>query len=254
MKTKIVVATHKEYAMPEDRELYLPVFVGKTLHPDVDLGFQGDNSGENISNKNASYNELTALYWAWKNLDCEALGLVHYRRYFSLVHSKSLKNVITENDVNSILKEFDVILPQKRHYYIESNYSHYVHAHPKEELEITRKILVNYFPDYVESFDIVMKKTSAHMFNMFIMKRSVLNKYCTWLFDILEKVENELDVSNYDSYQSRVYGFISERLLDVWILKNSINYTEVNLLYTESQHWPSKILNFLKRKFTSKKR
>ena len=69
-KVKIVVATHKKYAMPND-EMYLPLHVGATLHPDIDLGYQKDNVGENISQKNDSYSELTGLYWAWKDLDAD---------------------------------------------------------------------------------------------------------------------------------------------------------------------------------------
>ncbi|MBQ7883295.1 MAG: DUF4422 domain-containing protein [Phascolarctobacterium sp.] len=79
MDIKILVATHKKYWMPED-EVYLPLHVGRDGKED--LGYMGDNTGDNISDKNASYCELTGLYWAWKNLDCEYIGLCHYRRYF----------------------------------------------------------------------------------------------------------------------------------------------------------------------------
>ena len=78
---KIIVATHKSFEMPQNKELYLPVHVG--CQGKDDLGYQGDNTGENISQLNPYYCELTGLYWAWKNLDCDYLGLVHYRRYFT---------------------------------------------------------------------------------------------------------------------------------------------------------------------------
>lgn len=243
-----MVAVHKNYVMPKDKNLYLPIFVGKDLHPDVNHEFQGDNTGENISRKNASYNELTAMYWGWKNLNADAVGLVHYRRYLSLHHGKSIDNILSESEVNDLLNSYDVILPKKRHYYIETNYSHYIHAHPKEELDLTRKIIQKKHPDYLEYYDEVMNERSAHMFNMFVMKQDIFKKYCEWLFDILDTVELELDTSKYDNYQSRVYGFISERLLDVWLKKNSIRYQEVNVIYLENQHWPSKIWKFLKRK------
>lgn len=248
MKVKILVATHKNYAMPDDKKLYLPIFVGKELHPNVNHTFQGDNTGENISAKNSSYNELTALFWGWKNLDCDAVGLVHYRRYLSTKHSKNMNDVISQDEVESLLEDYDVILPKKRHYYIETNYSHYIHAHPEEELTVTRKIIKDKYPEYLASYEHVMKQKSAHMFNMFIMKKELLDAYCTWVFDILENVESELDTTNFDKYQSRVYGFISERLLDVWLDKNHVSWTETNLLSTESQHWPSKIYKFLLRK------
>ena len=78
MEIKVIIAAHKQYLMP-DKECYLPVQVGRALHPDV--GYIPDNTGDNISEKNPYYCELTGLYWAWKNLPADVIGLVHYRRY-----------------------------------------------------------------------------------------------------------------------------------------------------------------------------
>ena len=80
MDIKVIVAAHKPYRMPQD-SMYLPLHVGRAL-TDQDLGWQGDNTGDNISLKNPYYCELTGLYWAWKNLKADAIGLVHYRRFF----------------------------------------------------------------------------------------------------------------------------------------------------------------------------
>jgi hypothetical protein len=140
------------------------------------------------------------------------------------------------------------VLPKKRDYYIESNYSHYVHAHHKEPLNLTRKIIEQDYPTYLNAFDQVMQRKSAHMFNMFIMKKRPFNEYCQWLFDILAKVEQNLDISDYNQYETRVYGFISERLLDVWLAVNhQYRTTEVNFVYMEKQNWLIKGGNFLKR-------
>ena len=81
MNVKIIIAAHKVYEMPDDI-CYLPVHVGKAVN-NKNIGFRGDDTGDNISVKNSSYCELTGLYWAWKNLDADYLGLAHYRRYFS---------------------------------------------------------------------------------------------------------------------------------------------------------------------------
>ena len=82
MKIKILVAAHKKFPMPEV-EGYLPVLVGAKKNYKPDIPYQRDDEGENISEKNPNYNELTAIYWAWKNLkDVDAVGLVHYRRLF----------------------------------------------------------------------------------------------------------------------------------------------------------------------------
>ncbi|ANK62544.1 exopolysaccharide biosynthesis protein [Loigolactobacillus backii] len=250
MNVKILVAAHKNYVMPSDSNLYLPIFVGKALHPNVNQTFQGDNTGDNISAKNAHYNELTAVYWAWKNLDADAIGLVHYRRYFSLRPKRSLTSILTQDQVDSLLVEHDVVLPTRRKYYIETNYSHYIHAHHAEPLELTRQIIARDYPSYLADFDQAMKRTSAHMFNMFIMKKQPFNEYCTWLFDILTKLEKQLDITGYDSYETRVYGFVSERLLDVWLAQNlQYKTTEVPFVFMEKQNWFKKGGNFLLRKF-----
>ena len=248
MKVQVLVATHKNYKMPTD-PMYLPVFVGKDLHPDVNHTFQGDNTGDNISKKNAHYNELTALYWGWKNLDYDALGLVHYRRYLSLNHQKDLSAILTTDQTKEILKIADIILPQKRRYYIETNESHYLHSHEHAPFENLRKIINDDYPEYSKSFEKVMKRTWAHMFNMFIMKKQPLNEYLTWMFEVLGKVEAETDISKYSPYEQRVYGFLSEVMLDVWLDQHPQYKTqEVDYVFMEHTNWLVKGGNFLKRK------
>lgn len=251
MKVKVLVAAHKNYKMPTD-SLYLPVFVGKDIHPNVNHTFQGDNTGDNISKKNPTYNELTAIYWGWKNLtDLDAMGLVHYRRYLSLNHRKDLNSVLSTEQVDAILQNHDIILPPKRRYYIESNESHYLHAHHHEPFEVMERVIKNDYPEYYPSFKKVMKRTWAHMFNMFIMKRKPLNEYCTWMFDVLSKVEQQTDVSEYSVYEQRVYGFLSELLLDVWLdMHPEYSTQEVKYVFMEHTNWLIKGGNFIKRKIT----
>lgn len=248
MKVKVIVATHKNVAMPTD-PLYLPVFVGKDLHPDVNHTFQGDNTGDNISKKNAHYNELTAIYWGWKNLDVDALGLVHYRRYLSLNKKKSLEAVLTIQQTQKLLQQYDIILPQKRNYYIETNESHYLHAHEHEPFNVMRQVIQQEYPEYQDAFETVMKRTWAHMFNMFIMKKQPLDEYLTWMFDVLYKVEGRIDISAYSTYEQRVYGFLSELLLDVWLIKHPQYKThDVKYVFMEHTNWLIKGGNFIKRK------
>ena len=232
---KIVVATHKPYRMPAD-PVYLPLQVGAANKPD--LGFSRDDVGENLSVKNASYCELTGLYWAWKNLPCDYLGLVHYRRLFNadVPHLRRL------------LRTADVILPTRRNYVIETNYSHYAHAHHAIDLDTTRVIIGERHPDYLEAFDAVMRRRTGHRFNMFIMRKDLCDAYCEWLFDILFELEKRLDTSSYSQYDARVFGFVSERLLDVWLARNQLSCCHVPVLNLEDQHWISKIFHFLKRK------
>ncbi|ANN49531.1 exopolysaccharide biosynthesis protein [Levilactobacillus brevis] len=248
MNIKVLVAAHKKAKMPTDKKLYLPVHVGAVLHPNLKLGYQPDSEGINISSKNGSYNELTAIYWAWKNLSADAVGLVHYRRLLSLKRTKDFSKVLSEQEAQELLATTGIILPKKRHYYIETNYSHYVHAHHAMPLNECRRVISDIYPAYLPSFDKIMKQTSAHMFNIFIMKWSYFDEYCQWMFRILEELDTRIDTSSYDEYESRVIGFVSELLLDVWLDKKGYAYEEINCSFMEKQNWLKKGGSFVLRK------
>ena len=141
-----------------------------------------------------------------------------------------------------------VILPAKRYYVIETIYGHYAHSHHEEDLKVTESILDRYYPDYLPAFREVMGRRSAHMFNMCIMRKSILDDYCQWLFSVLEKVEEELDISEYTDFDKRVFGRISELLMDVWITRNHISYKELHVVNTDGENWPRKIALFIRRK------
>ena len=248
-RIKILIACHRPCPVP-DEPCYLPVEVGAALHTQPIPGFTPDNTGDNISEKNKNYCELTALYWAWKNLDAAYIGLVHYRRYFS--KRPFSKQPAQEADFRSALEKAPILLPVKRHYWIETNYSQYIHAHHEQDLRVTRAVLADRFPDFLPAYDRQMQKRSGHRFNMFVMRREYFNAYCAWLFPILSAVEARLDLSGYDAYNARVFGFVAERLLDVWIETNGYRYRELPVLNTESQHWFRKGTAFIKRKITYK--
>lgn len=253
MDIKFLVATHKKYWMPKD-EVYLPIHVGKAGKHD--LGYIGDNTGDNISIKNPNYCELTAIYWAWKNLKADYIGLVHYRRYFTKHnfrnYEKKKQDILLKSDFENILKDVDIIVPDKRKYYIETNRSHYNHAHYKKDLDETENIIKELYPEYSIAFNKVMNCTWAHMFNMFVMRKNYFDEYCEWLFTILFELEKRIDISNYTTMEARVFGFISELLLDVWLETKQIRYKEVNVSFMEKQNWIKKGTLFLKRKIVGK--
>ena len=252
MGVKIVVATHKKYWMPSD-SMYLPVHVGAAGKDSI--GYQRDDEGDNISQKNANYCELTGLYWAWKNIDADYIGLAHYRRHFSngKRFGDKKEKVIGQEDLEGKLKETDIILPNPRNYWIETNYSQYAHAHHAVDLDTTREILSEKYPEYIAAWDSSMKKTVGHRFNMFIMKKELFDEYCEWLFDILFELESRLDISSYDKNDSRVFGFVSERLLDVWIETKGYKYLNMPYVFMENQNWFVKGGNFIKRKIRGDK-
>lgn len=252
MNIKILVATHKKYWMPKD-DIYIPLHVGRDGK--ADLGYIGDNSGENISAKNANYSELTGLYWAWKNIKCDYIGLCHYRRYFAgkNLHTNNAEKkkavILHRQDYEKLLREYDVILPVKRNYYIETVRSQYEHAHNKRDINEAEKIVTELYPEYSEAFAKVMGRTKLHILNMFVMNKALFDEYCSWLFSILFELEKRIDIANYNKYEARIFGFISERLFNVWLEKQQLKVKEVPVVNLEKVNWVRKIYKFLKRKF-----
>lgn len=260
---KVIIATHKKYWVPDD-DMYLPLHVGAEGKIDeygnsLNLGYMKDNTGENISEKNPYYCELTGLYWAWKNLECDYIGLVHYRRHFTVKNKLQVKicgkqnSVLHRKQLEDLLKNNNVIVPKARHYYIESLYSHYSHTHYEEHLIETRKILKEFYPEYIPSYDRIMKRTYGYMFNMFIMKKKNADQYCEWLFSILNQLEKRIDYQKYDAFQARLFGRVSELLFNVWLDYNKIPIKNLNTIHMEKINWFVKGKAFLNAKFKHKK-
>lgn len=253
---KVLVATHKKYQMPLDA-LYLPIHVG--AEGKEDLGYQKDNEGENISLKNPYFCELTGLYWAWKNLDADYIGLCHYRRYFTMSkksyksEEEKFQHVLTLKEADKLFDSTDIVLSKKRKYYIESLYSHYKHTMHIETLDLAGEIIKEKYPKYYQEFENLKKRTWGHMFNMFIMKKSEFDQYCEWMFGILFELEKRIDFKKYDSFHARFFGRVSERLLDVYILTNNLHYKEVRVIDMQNVNWWKKGTSFLKAKFLGKK-
>lgn len=262
----IIIAAHKQYQMPED-SIYLPLHVGAEGKTDeegnpLDLGYQKDNTGDNISAKNPMYCELTGLYWAWKNLDSDYIGLAHYRRHFmgkgkgedrfdKVLRGKELRFLIN--------KGYRVILPRKRKYYIESLYSHYVHTYRADEMDKTREIIEEKYPEYIDSYDKVMKETSGYMFNMMIMEKQLLSEYCEWLFSILDELVEKTDSESMTDFEKRYPGRVSEIIFNVWldhkIAEGDIQEDEIAelpFIYMEKVNKIKKGTAFLKAKFLHK--
>ena len=262
----MVIATHKKYQMPKD-PMYLPLHVGAEGKKDsegneLDLGYVKDNTGDNISELNPSFCELTGLYWAWKNINSDYIGLVHYRRYFSLKKKGKdpFTSVLTYEELEPVLGKYSIIVPKKRRYYIESLYSHYAHTHYAEQLDKTREIIAEKYPEYLPSFDKIMKRTYGYMFNMMIMKKEWMDQYCGWLFDILFTLKDTFDMPELSAFQGRFYGRISEIIFNVWLdhqLENGKlkkeQMKEIPCIHMEKINWWKKGTAFLQAKFLHQK-
>lgn len=170
-----------------------------------------DNTGINISKKNANYCELTALFWVWKNDNSDIVGLEHYRRQFVINGS-----LATKKELVTLLNNYDIIVP-KRANLPSSIYHDYVHKHSEEELILTEKYIKNKCPSYLKSFEQMKYENKIRLCNMFVAKKWVINEYCKWLFDILFGIEEFVNLDSRSDYNKRVFGFLSERLFNVYL-------------------------------------
>jgi len=224
--------THKPFAAPQEPG-YKTLLVG--AYRGHVFGDCFDDTGDNISEKNATFCELTGLYWLWKNCTDDYVGICHYRRLFS--RSMDGRKPLPESDVRGLLGHYDLVLPFKawtipksatvrEHYCSASGFA--------ADLDRTRAVLERKYPEYVDDFDFVMEQHKIYFFNMLIAKKPLFDAYCEWLFDILFELEEELDLTDYTDYQKRVFGFLAERLLNVWVLQNHWSVAEVGVYNTEN--------------------
>ena len=239
---KILVVTHKKYKFPDDK-LYVPILVNSNRLDDI--GYLKDNDGkDNIADKNPNYCELTAMYWAWKNFECDIIGINHYRRYLS-TESKSVisKNktiddkfniILKKKDIINILKEHDVIITTTK-LYTKNVYSKYDQQHYIQDLQNCISIIKDKYSEMSDSVDKVMKSKEYSICNMCVMKKSLYDEYCKWLFDVLFTYENsgKVDMTNYSKLQQRMFGFLSERLFNIWLDYKKLRCYKANMVSLE---------------------
>ena len=234
-KITLYILTHKKFDY-ENSNIYKPLLCGSAcLNEDFD--YIRDDTGNNISNLNKYYAELTGEYWTWKNDNSDIIGFCHYRRYFT---KNIFLNKITEKDVRKILDEYDIILPQKRHVgksnieYIESCHLESDIPQKKEDYNLLRRIIKNESPEYLGSFEEVLSGKDAHWYNMFICRKEIADDYFKWLFNILKVFKNQIDLSLYNQKNnSRVLGYLSEVLLNVYVKQHNLKIKEEYLLQND---------------------
>ena len=263
----IYVAAHEVLELPHN-DLYRPILVGASSWDErkdktLPEGFLRDDTGEQISDHNGCLSELTGLYWIWKNRDDDFAGLVHYRRFFALHYPfgwpfrKGGPDILlTRAELDGLMDRYDILLPRKRHYFLETLYSHYSHTFDHRHLDTARKIIKELCPDYLPAFDRVMGMRSGYMFNMMIMKKEILDSYCSWLFPILFELERREVRPEMDAFQKRLCGRVGERLCNVWlchqISRHQVNkerISELAVLRTDPVHWFRKAAAFMMARF-----
>lgn len=234
----IYIAAHKAFAVP-DQPGYIPLQVGAAGKEP--LGYTPDNTGDNISEKNPHYCELTGLYWIWKNTADEYKGLVHYRRYF-----RGRQGRLTETEAKDLLTRYDVLLPRPE-YLRESAYEEFcLHSGYEKDLISLRKAVEAVDPAVLPAYDRVMAGNRLHLYNMLVTSGAEFDAYCTWLFAVLGELERSVDMTGYTPYQQRLYGFLSERLLNVWVAHRGLRVGELPVFNTE-QTLSGRLRLFLRR-------
>lgn len=239
MDKTIFVITHKEVSPITDNPIYRFLQVGAFNKPH--FAEFADDTGDNISCKNNTFCELTGQYWIWKNYtDSDIVGLCHYRRYFfnglnfiKIILSGKNQEPIDGNYIDKALKHHQMIVRYsfRGRFVAGTIYNYYSKHHYRKDMDTARKVLHDIFPDYLESFDKVIFGYKIHPCNMIICRKEIFDSYSEWLFKVLFRLEQEIDISDYDDYQKRVFGFLSERLLRVWIVKNHISIKECCVHY-----------------------
>lgn len=219
MNVKIFAVTHKVFMPPPD-SMYVPLQAGRACHEP--LGYLGDDTGENISKLNAYYSELTGVYWVWKNYHAaDIVGICHYRRYMIAEDG----HLYQEADIKRLLSEYEMIVTKKLELRMPY-YDGFAATHDEKDLIETGRVVAEKYPDYAPLFEQMVHQKETYFANMMVCKKTLYDAYCAWLFDILFEVQRRIDTTGYDNYRKRVYGFLSEFLLTVWIAKNRISVYE----------------------------
>lgn len=243
---RIYVACHKPSYVPEN-PLLVPVMAGAAFIDDdtpfKDMrGILRDDAGDNISEKNHTYCELTPQYWVWKNEEADYYGFYHYRRYLSYkeifpvnqdgtkrgsvyrcpfaelddIREDLSKYGHTEERMREIIPEYDIITVLRERINT-SVYRQYTQFHPKEILDAVLQILNRLYPAYVPAAKKYLASKDIYYMNMYVMKKEKFREYMRWLFDILDTYEEECAETEDESAETpRIMGFVAERLFGIF--------------------------------------
>lgn len=250
---KLYSVFHKQFFIPT--ALWVePIHAGKSI-ASVELEMNGDNTGDNISDLNPTFCELTAVYWIWKNVDRSKVplwGLMHYRRYLvrpnlwdllggrksffsTQADAKHFFENITEEGIQRDLQKFDVIMPFQRKLIANgqrmSIEDQFKTMHSEEHWKLMIEVLLEKYPAYEESLHFFKNSTRMYYANMMIAPWSIWDSYLSWLFDILFEINRRIEIPT-DAYQKRILGFLCERLHNLYIYHNKLSvkrYVTLNI-------------------------
>lgn len=239
-KLKLLVICHKQDDNIRKNAPYFPIQVGKELHHDVDLGFQNDNEGDNISERNPFWCELTGLYWGWKNIkDVDYLGLCHYRRYFKLD--------VSVHNIDRQLRKYDMIVVNGGKMIDKTSRArNLMSMTSKEDAYLFIDTILSLYPEYYEAvYKYFYNSRFSYPYTMFIAQKQMYDDFCEFLFPILFEVEKRLKPHGYTRLK-RTIGYFGEWSLGLFILCRNLNVLAVPVeqsnvpsvpLYKRIYHW-----------------
>lgn len=236
----IFVVTHKKHSLKNLPQGYINIHAGREISED--LGYLGDNTGDNISKLNPYINELTALYWIWKNTSYSYVGTAHYRRFFSGRNSYQFSedSILKPQQAYELLQRYDILIGREG---VSSNTQNsLIMAEDSDNdvelgakaIEIVKNMIERYQPDYLDSFYKILYSQGFFYCNMLITRKHVYDAFCEWLFSfILPAVEEFLKVVAIDKLsakQKRIIGFCAERMMSVWLLKQNLRLKDFPIM------------------------
>lgn len=223
-KVKIFICCHKPDTVKHD-DVYIPLHVGRALskYKEEMKDMIGDDTGENISEKNPFYSEATGIYWIWKNVhDTEYVGLCHYRRFFDCNFTNENIDGFFKDGTEVILAE-KILQPHDRWHGILN----YVQI---EDLMILRGVIRKICPEYLPSLNSYWRDYKSNAFNMVVCKKSLYDAYAEWMFSICAEFEKYMRPSGY-SNSRRVFAYITEMITPLYFYHNKCKIKEMPVVF-----------------------
>ena len=223
---KLFVSCHKQVPIPE-HPLLVPIHVGAAVSDRPIPGLLRDDTGENISAKNPLYCELTAQYWAWKNVRADYYGFFHYRRYLCpdltakrpyricAVPTNDLLRKLGYDRFPQLIEQYDLLAPMGERTYITVRDQFAADSrHRIGALQLMESVVRDVSPSYSAAMERYLSGETCYFCNMFIMSAQVFDTYCAWLFPLLAEYDRRSAVEA--ALDNRIDGYLAERLFGVF--------------------------------------
>lgn len=254
--THLYCISHKHIDLPDVAGMQL-LQVGSE---EATFGDLRDNEGRHISERNDIYSELTGHYYIWNNRVSENVGFCHYRRFLLPPGSKDWLNRVKPKQhggsgyrlpestimerlretgntyvegFEPLLQNADIILPRSAPLRSGGMFTQYLTTHDAAPLFRALALIAEENDRMAKAaYHIMNRATHAHWNNMFIARWDLFDRYCQFLFPLLEKLEREIKLPE-SPYQRRVCAFLSERLFNVWMAHNRVRASLVDWCIVE---------------------